>query len=291
MHIILAISILAADSEFVRGDVDGDFRIAFRDAIRLLDYQFADGPPPPCLDAGDFDDDGAITLGDAIGLLFYLFAGGSAPPPPGIRCGADPTPDPLTCEVTQARTPRSIVVRGEDIDGTAFFFCLDRSGSMNQTWKGRVKIQHAKEWIIEAIQALDAQMELSLVVHDAGMMIFSEEPVLATDRAKERAIAWVMGIPTGQSTCLAPAGVKTVSIANRSSSAWPRIFIISDGVPLCNGQYTQEQSLRDITAANVRKFPIDTVFVPDDGGDQDPEFMRELARRNGGEPRLIDTGR
>ncbi|MBN1418797.1 MAG: hypothetical protein JXP34_08470, partial [Planctomycetes bacterium] len=66
MSFLLVISLMAAEADplFVRGDVDGDFRLAFQDAIRLLDYEFADGPTPPCLDAADFDDDGAITLGD-----------------------------------------------------------------------------------------------------------------------------------------------------------------------------------------------------------------------------------
>ncbi|MBN1421904.1 MAG: hypothetical protein JXP34_24240, partial [Planctomycetes bacterium] len=216
-----------------------------------------------------------------------LFAGGSAPPPPATWCGADPTPDSLPCEVTQPCRGGPIIVRGEAIPGNAFFFCLDRSVSMRGTWQGKVKLQHAKEWIIEAIDALTDDMEFSLLAFDAGMMIYSEDPIRATDREKERAIAWIMGATAGNGSCLAPAGVRTLSIANRSLLPWHRIFIVTDGTPVCNGVNTQELCLTHITEANVSKSPIDTVFVPDDGGDHDPEFLHELAARNGGEFRTV----
>jgi len=296
MQALLVAFLLAADredppadppAEFVRGDVDGDLRVSFRDAIRLIDFQFAEGPVPPCLDAADFDDDGAITIGDAIGLLLYLFAGGSAPLPPGTRCGADPTPDLLTCEFVQD-CRAAILVRGQRIDGTAFFFCLDRSSSMSWTWDGRTKFDIARRWVCDAIQALNDEMEFGVIAFDGQMLIFSEDPITATVEASERAIAWVTGLETGISSCLAPAGVKTIEMANRSSSEKSRVLIVTDGSPTCNGEDTEDKCLDDITAANVRKIPIDTAFVPHfDWPFQDSAFLRELAARNGGEFRKI----
>jgi len=84
------------DLLFRRGDVDGDGFITLGDAIALLNYLFASGRTPPCLDAADFEDDGILALGDAVSLLNYQFASGRPPAPPGpTACGADPTDDPL----------------------------------------------------------------------------------------------------------------------------------------------------------------------------------------------------
>ncbi|MBN1422675.1 MAG: IPT/TIG domain-containing protein [Planctomycetes bacterium] len=84
---------------FVRGDVNADGSIDLGDPIWNLNYQFAFGPVPPCLKAADTNDSGVIDLADAIYLLSHLFSEGKAPPPPYPTCGADPTPDGISCEM------------------------------------------------------------------------------------------------------------------------------------------------------------------------------------------------
>ncbi|MBN1422009.1 MAG: hypothetical protein JXP34_24770 [Planctomycetes bacterium] len=88
-----------AGDRFRRGDVDGDGIIAIGDAVNLLNYMFASGRTPPCLDAADIDDDGFLVIGDAVSLLNYQFASGRPPAPPGpTECGVDPTDDAFgTC--------------------------------------------------------------------------------------------------------------------------------------------------------------------------------------------------
>ncbi|MBN1422318.1 MAG: NPCBM/NEW2 domain-containing protein [Planctomycetes bacterium] len=86
--------------EFRRGDIgvapDGILTIG--DAVFLLNYMFASGPAPSCLDAADIDDTGDFTIGDAVWLLNYQFVSGKEPLPPFTACGPDPTPnDPLDC--------------------------------------------------------------------------------------------------------------------------------------------------------------------------------------------------
>jgi len=84
---------------FKRGDVNADAQLTIADPIFLLNYQFASGSQPPCLDAGDIDDSGDYTIGDAISLLNYQFASGNPPPAPGpLACGTDPTGDLLDCK-------------------------------------------------------------------------------------------------------------------------------------------------------------------------------------------------
>ncbi|MBN1422528.1 MAG: hypothetical protein JXP34_27370 [Planctomycetes bacterium] len=86
-------------AEFVRGDVDANGSMTIGDPVWTLNYLFASGTEPPCLDAADINDDGRMDLGDPISLLNYQFATGSPPRPPFPGCGADPTPeDGFSCD-------------------------------------------------------------------------------------------------------------------------------------------------------------------------------------------------
>ncbi|MBN1419469.1 MAG: M20/M25/M40 family metallo-hydrolase [Planctomycetes bacterium] len=82
---------------FRRGDTDGDGELVIGDAILIFGYLFSQGPAPGCLDAADGNDDGRIDLADAIATLSAIFAFRPLAPPEA--CGADPTPDPLSCDV------------------------------------------------------------------------------------------------------------------------------------------------------------------------------------------------
>jgi hypothetical protein len=84
-------------ARFTRGDVDASGEQNISDPIFNLAYQFAGGPPPPCLDAADCDDSGEINISDALCSLCYQFADCPDPPAPNSTCGPDPTPDLLDC--------------------------------------------------------------------------------------------------------------------------------------------------------------------------------------------------
>lgn len=92
----LASSPAAAESDFRRGDTNADGSLDLGDAIHLLNHLFT-SPRLACEDAADINDDGSLDLGDPISLLNYLFADGGAPAAPFDACGADPTPDDLSC--------------------------------------------------------------------------------------------------------------------------------------------------------------------------------------------------
>jgi len=83
---------------FTRGDADGDGSFGITDAVRILEYLFAGGPVPRCLDAADASDTGRLTISSAVYILSWRFLGGSPPPLPGpYQCGVDRTPDALDC--------------------------------------------------------------------------------------------------------------------------------------------------------------------------------------------------
>lgn len=82
---------------FKRGNVNGDLTLNLADAVFVINWLFASGPAPQCLDAGDCNDDGGTDISDAIYTINYLFASGPVLPPPFPDCGLDPTDDSLDC--------------------------------------------------------------------------------------------------------------------------------------------------------------------------------------------------
>ncbi len=82
---------------FKRGDSNADGTLDLSDAVFILDYLFAGGAQPPCMDAADSNDDGFVDISDCMKILMYLFGGRPQPPDPFSDCGTDPTDDTLDC--------------------------------------------------------------------------------------------------------------------------------------------------------------------------------------------------
>jgi hypothetical protein len=83
---------------FLRGAINTpDPQVDLGDAVFILQYLFANGPPPGCMDAADVNDDALVQIADATYLLGHLFALGASPPAPYPACGPDPTEDRLSC--------------------------------------------------------------------------------------------------------------------------------------------------------------------------------------------------
>ena len=87
----------APDPGFTRGDANADGAFNISDPVFVLNFLFAGGEEPTCLDTADVDDDGAVNITDGIGGLNNLFGGGAPPRAPFPDCGVDPTPDDLAC--------------------------------------------------------------------------------------------------------------------------------------------------------------------------------------------------
>lgn len=87
------------DAPFLRGDATQDDSINITDAVFSLNFLFAGGAKPRCLDAADSNDDGKLDITDPIWLLAHLFLGGEKPAAPGTLIpGFDRTADGLFCE-------------------------------------------------------------------------------------------------------------------------------------------------------------------------------------------------
>jgi hypothetical protein len=95
---------LAAQSAFLRGDIDGDGSLTLADAVRALKAVLSRSELP-CADAADFTDNGLVQLGDAGLMIEYVLKGGPPPPPPFAAAGTDPTADGISCEETPSGLP------------------------------------------------------------------------------------------------------------------------------------------------------------------------------------------
>lgn len=89
------------DTDFVRGDCNGDGSSNIADVVFFLGAIFPSGPPTPlpCIDACDANDDGSTNIADAVAALEALFGVPATPLPAPAVCGTDPTPDALDCGV------------------------------------------------------------------------------------------------------------------------------------------------------------------------------------------------
>jgi hypothetical protein len=69
-----------------RGNVDDDRNdlIEISDLVYLIDYSFANGPAPTCMEEADVNGDGTVDVGDVTYLIDYSF--GTPPGPPPVNC-------------------------------------------------------------------------------------------------------------------------------------------------------------------------------------------------------------
>ena len=89
-----------ADPVFLRGDCNDDGSVNISDPINTLEMLFLGTFEITCDDACDSNDDGTVGISDVITSLGVLFLGNAIFPPPGfVKCGIDPSPDEIGCEI------------------------------------------------------------------------------------------------------------------------------------------------------------------------------------------------
>jgi hypothetical protein len=172
--------------------------------------------------------------------------------------------------------PETINFWGGEYEGDAFFWCLDKSCSMS--WNG--EIEDLKQEFTQTLNSLSSQAEFGVVAFSEGHVSWNPSPQRANPANKGSATAWVLALNAAGWTCLGPAGVETLNIANQCSKQMKQVLVLSDGEPYCNGANTATQSLADITAANWQQSPVNTIYISSDNGGI--TFMQQLASQNNG---------
>jgi hypothetical protein len=230
------------------------------DAVYVLQDLFINGPDIPCEDAADTNDDGDLNVADAVYLLQHLFVNGPEIPAPHPECGDDTTPDDLSCVETPCEVP----------DGGAFFFCLDRSASMEQRLaSGNMKFDVLKCETIEVISALTKRSVASVVFFDSAMApsVYGDPPLVMNAAGKVQLISQVASTPLSSGTCLARGMLRTLEIAGQTEHAHRTIILISEGRLTCpNGETEPGRAFQTIMAANEFRIPINTIFVGQQSG-------------------------
>lgn len=178
--------------------------------------------------------------------------------------------------------PELITFYGNEFEGDGFYWCLDTSYSMS----GDDRLATLQAEVSSAIAALSARAQFSLVAFNSTTNVWSPTSVRATAAHKATAIGWVQGLTATGWTCLAPAGVAIVEIANDATARSKSVFVVGDGQPVCDGADTGAQCLTEITAANWRRLPIHTLYVASDSAGI--AFMQALAAANDGSFVLVD---
>ena len=169
--------------------------------------------------------------------------------------------------------PETISFYGGEYEGDGFFWCLDKSCSMG--WAD--DIGQLKAEMSTAISQLSDNSEFSIVAFSSGYIVWSMVPKEANAGNRAAATAWVMALVADGNTCLAPAGVETIGIANQCDKDDKQILVLSDGEPNCPGP---AETLSAMTSANWQHTPINTVYIASDSGGI--TFMQQLAAMNGG---------
>jgi len=170
--------------------------------------------------------------------------------------------------------PETVTFYGNQYEGDGFFWCLDKSCSME--WTGSLSI--LKSEFTEAVQSLTEASEFSVVAFSTGHIAWSPIPKRANAQNRIGASAWVQALQADGATCLADAAITTINISNLSDKDYKNILVLSDGVPTCPGPI---ETIALVTGANWQRTPINTIYI---GIDADGiPFMQSLAAANQGE--------
>ena len=169
--------------------------------------------------------------------------------------------------------PETIVFYGDQYEGNAFFWVLDRSGSM--MLGGR--LDGLKEEMISAIDQLSSTAEFGMVSFSWDFDLFSPLPVRATSHQRLAAAEWVHQLTPSGPTFLLQATEECLALASMSHRNRRAMIIVGDGEPSGPGI---AETLEGIISANAEMLPINTILVGDSNLGFD--FFNTLAGLTGG---------
>ena len=172
-------------------------------------------------------------------------------------------------------------------EGDAFFWLLDKSGSMNGDAIEIVKLE-----LVEAVSGLSAKAEFSVVVFSGDVQAWSMRPKRATHSNKANLQGWIADVIAGGPTCMIDAAAVVLDISKKAHSRRRQVIILSDGIPTCSGRTRAniEDALYEITRLNSRRTSINTIFVNQhkQSSSIGAKFMAELAELNRGKFKEVE---
>ncbi len=172
--------------------------------------------------------------------------------------------------------PETITFYGSDFEGDGFFWCLDKSCSMSGSPLATLKSETTN-----AVQQLSKYSEFGIISFNSSYSSFMPIPVKGDPANKAAGVSYIQSLSSAGLTCLAPAGVACVNLANQSSKQNKVMIFVGDGEPYCGGGGNYDATcLSSITAANFERTPINTLWISSGGSGQG--FFQSLANSNNG---------
>ncbi|MFK7819169.1 MAG: VIT domain-containing protein, partial [Planctomycetaceae bacterium] len=114
---------------------------------------------------------------------------------------------------------------------------LDRSGSMNGD-----KIKQAREAVRQVVAGLDDGEAFNIIVYNEAIDVFSEQPVLKSDKTEEEALEFISSIRPRGGTNIHDALLESMR-QKPADGMLPSVLFLTDGLPTI-GQ-TSEKTIRD----------------------------------------------
>lgn len=161
---------------------------------------------------------------------------------------------------------------GASYEGDAFFFLLDKSGSMVGE-----KMLQLKQELTNAISSLSSASEIGLVAYSSDIVRFHPRPRPATPGTKTSAIAWVLQLDPVGATMMLDGALAVLPIAHLSRRQQRVIIAVGDGIPNSPGP---AETLEGIITANWQSLPWNTVLIG--SVPEAATFMMTLAQSTGG---------
>ncbi len=176
--------------------------------------------------------------------------------------------------------PETISFWGSELEGDAFFWCFPAYSfcGVSTVFEG------IKDQVQSSVNQLSRRVKFALVAYNTQTYVWRQRSQLATPSNKANAISWMSTLTTAESECLLDAGLTTINICNATRKPHRIMVFLGGNSPSCSGATGSSYAatcLTEITGANSKRVPINTVYVADvyTSGQQ---FWRDLADANSG---------
>ena len=190
--------------------------------------------------------------------------------------------------------PEVISFYGAEYEADAFFWLLDRSGSMLGPDQSGEPMEVLKFELTEVLQQLTQRAEFGIISFATEYTVFPADgkPLRATIGNKQRAALWVDELRAEGWTCMPDPAAEIFVMANKSKRRHRVVIMVGDGVPLCMGLQNNESDLvlEAIAGANYKRIRVNTVFIASDVASQTLgiALYTEIAHRNRGKVIIVE---
>ncbi|MCI0651810.1 MAG: hypothetical protein L0Z55_07995 [Planctomycetes bacterium] len=151
-----------------------------------------------------------------------------------------------------------------------------------------------KAELIEGINQLSPRSLFDLVVYNfqGNTQIWKTKPQPGTPAKKAEAKSWIEGLTNVEDHCMEEAMLETIGLSNDCRRRFKRMIFMGNREPFCGwssfgDNAYGEQVLESVTSANVKRTPIDTIYVPEWTTEEGAWFWEDLAAANNGKYTLV----